>query len=93
LDHLREIDKVELRYDFLREYWGKGYGTEAAKAVVRYAFYKMGIPELYAAVHPENIASERIIKRIGMTYLKKMDWPDKKQVHIYLLSNPSISNE
>ncbi len=46
--------------------WGKGYATEAARAVIAYGFDTLQLPIIYAVVRPENIASMRVARRLGM---------------------------
>lgn len=63
-----EIDgEVEIGYGLSEEYRGHGYATEAAKAVVRYAFEQAGQDVLVAIVKPENSASRRVIEKLGFT--------------------------
>jgi RimJ/RimL family protein N-acetyltransferase len=50
------------------EHNGKGYATEAAKAIVDYAVERVGASYLVAVADPENIASQRVMKRLGMSY-------------------------
>ena len=58
-------DKKELFYGIAKEYWGQGYGYEAARAVVDAAFTVLKLPLLTAVVKPDNIASVRIIEKCG----------------------------
>jgi ribosomal-protein-alanine N-acetyltransferase len=46
--------------------WGKGYASEAARAVVRDGFGRLGVPEIVAFAAPENQRSQRVMQRIGM---------------------------
>lgn len=48
-----------------RAFWGRGFGREAASAVVRHAFAIPGITALHAGHHPENLASRRILEGVG----------------------------
>ena len=50
------------------DHWGQGYVTEAAQAMVRFAFQRAGKTELAAAVHPDNPASMRVLEKAGFTY-------------------------
>jgi ribosomal-protein-alanine N-acetyltransferase len=55
-----------LGYFLLPDYWGKGYATEAAKAVIRFAFGSCGVHKLTASCLMENIASERVMIKSGL---------------------------
>ena len=57
--------EVEIAYSMSEEYRNNGYATEAAKAVLQYAFETAGQDALVAIVKPENIASQHVIKKLG----------------------------
>jgi len=63
--HRRADGDVEIGYVIARDAWGRGYATEAARAVVRYAFDVAGLPRLWAFVGMRNAASVAVIRRIG----------------------------
>lgn len=58
---------VEVGYLFKRQYWGRGYATEAARACKRYAFDTLGCAEVYSIIRDTNLASQRVAERNGMT--------------------------
>jgi [ribosomal protein S5]-alanine N-acetyltransferase len=58
---------VEVYYALLPTAWGKGYATEAARAVVAYALGPLGLAEVLAEVDEGNTASVAVIERLGMT--------------------------
>jgi len=51
-------------YVLAKDAWGRGYATEAVKAVIEIA-RNAGIVRLYAVCHPENLASERVLQKCG----------------------------
>lgn len=57
----------EIGYIFQKEYWGKGYATEAATACKKYAFEELGIKEVYSLIKEDNIASQNVELRNGMS--------------------------
>jgi RimJ/RimL family protein N-acetyltransferase len=57
----------EIGWIFLKTATNNGYATEAAKAMVQYAFETEKIHRLIATCQPENIASKRICEKLGMT--------------------------
>ncbi len=61
--------EVEVAYHFVREHHGRGYATEAARAVLEYGFGAMGLERIVAFCYPENIASKRVMLKIGMREL------------------------
>lgn len=56
----------EIGWVFNPVYHNRGYATEAAKAVVKYAFEELNAHRVIATCQPENIASYRIMEKIGM---------------------------
>lgn len=66
-----ELGEVELGYCLAKAYWGKGLATEVAQAVVRFAFEDLKLERLVAVVVPENIASWKLLERIGFMIERK----------------------
>jgi ribosomal-protein-alanine N-acetyltransferase len=64
--------EVEIAYLLDKRYWRQGLGTEAAKALLRYGFEQLRLSRLICMVHPENEASAKVARNIGMTLEKEM---------------------
>ncbi len=58
--------RAELGYWIGVPYWGNGYATEAAGALVRYAFDELKLNRVYASHVPDNPASGKILLKLGM---------------------------
>jgi RimJ/RimL family protein N-acetyltransferase len=58
-------DTPEFGYWLGEPFWGRGYMSEAARAVVNYAFRAAAVPQLSAGCRIENAASRRILERLG----------------------------
>ena len=58
---------LEIFYSLAPGAWGRGYATEAARAVVEYGLGPLGLPEVLAEVDEGNTASVAVVKRLGMT--------------------------
>ena len=63
----------DLGYRLIKRYWGKGYATEAAKAVLGYGFGNRNIQEIYADADKNNIASKRVLEKAGLTFVETFD--------------------
>lgn len=63
----------ELYYLIGRDHWSNGYATEAAAALVAYAFDVIGLERLYAKADPRNAASLRIIEKLGFAFDRVLD--------------------
>jgi ribosomal-protein-alanine N-acetyltransferase len=59
---------VEIGWRLRPEYWGRGLATEAARAVMDYGFHTWGFPRLISVAQPANLASIRVMEKLGMTY-------------------------
>ncbi len=58
----------ELGYCFGVEHWGKGYATEAARAVIDYAFEEFAIDQLLAGARVLNPASRHVLEKCGFQW-------------------------
>ncbi|MCB6974526.1 MULTISPECIES: GNAT family N-acetyltransferase [Butyricimonas] len=56
----------EVGYLLRKEFWHKGYATEAAIACKEYAFEKLGFDEVYSIIRDTNVASQNVASRNGM---------------------------
>lgn len=61
-------DAAELGYWIGRKYWGRGYATESARAVVAWAFDTLAIHRVHAGHFPRNPASGRVLRKLGMRH-------------------------
>lgn len=57
----------EVGWTLRREFWGKGYATEAARRALEYGFHELDRPHIISLIHPENRASIRVAERLGET--------------------------
>ncbi len=64
----QRYERGELGYWVGKPYWNNGYCTEAAKAVVQYAFAELGLNRIHASHLKRNPASGRVMQKIGMVY-------------------------
>ena len=58
---------TEIGWRFAAHAWGHGYATEAARAVLEFAFSELGLPEIVSMTAVQNTPSRRVMERIGMT--------------------------
>lgn len=68
LQYLPELDETEVGFLLDRPFWGKGFATEAALASLNFGFKQMKLNHIIALVHPENLASRRVIQKCGTKY-------------------------
>ena len=60
-----EGPELELAYHFKPTHWGRNFATEAAHACVLYAFERLHAIRIIAGVHTENVASRRVLEKVG----------------------------
>jgi RimJ/RimL family protein N-acetyltransferase len=70
---LPEQREPELGYRFLPEFWGMGLATEAAHACVEYARSELRLKRLIGLVHPENVASARVMRKLDFHVERKTE--------------------
>ena len=58
----------EIGFHICSRYWGRGFASEGARAVMEYAFDQLGSAGLFAGHHPDNKTSRRLIEKLGFLY-------------------------
>jgi RimJ/RimL family protein N-acetyltransferase len=84
----REKEGVyELGFHLHAAHWGRGYASEAARAVIGYGFDALGASALFAGHHPNNSASRRLLEKLGFRYTHDEFYPPTRLHHpSYLLT-------
>ena len=65
---------VEIGWRFMPDAWGQGYATEAARAALDYGLRALGLEEIIAFTARTNLASQAVMKRIGMVHAPERDF-------------------
>lgn len=80
----------ELGWRLARSAWGRGLATEAAVAARDDAFGRLGLPELISIIHPDNVRSQRVARKLGMRVQKQIENPALgRLVDVWGLSAPA----
>ncbi|MEM6642281.1 MAG: GNAT family N-acetyltransferase [Bacteroidota bacterium] len=61
--------EIEVGYRMQKEYWNKGYATEASIGLLKYGFRKLNLKKIVSSAHIDNLASRRVLEKIGMSYV------------------------
>jgi len=72
LQYLPELEETEVGLLLDCPFWGKGYATEAALASLDFGFERFHLDHIIALVHPDNLASRRVIEKCGMSYVESL---------------------
>ena len=65
---LDETAETEVKYLLKRSHWGRGLATEGARRSIQYAFTELDLDMIVGLVHPENIASQRVLEKSGLIF-------------------------
>ncbi len=82
------LDGIEILYGYAKEYWGNGYAIEAAKAVLDFGIAELKYEEVVAAVNYDNVASDKVLIKIGMEFCGEVEWPEQGMVKKYRMGSP-----
>jgi RimJ/RimL family protein N-acetyltransferase len=58
---------IQISWRLMKEYWGKGYATEAARATIDFGLNQLKLSEIVSLTVPHNLRSRAVMERIGMT--------------------------
>ncbi len=72
----------EIGWRLAPEYWGQGLATEAARAILKHGIQTLGFQRVIATVQAKNMASIRVIEKLGMTLERSFD-RDGREVLLY----------
>ena len=64
------VPELEVGWTTVPERWGEGFATELGRAAVDVAFGPLAAPDVVAFTLPHNIASRRVMEKLGFTYEK-----------------------
>ena len=64
------VDEPELGYRLRRSAWGKGYGTEGSRALIRKGFTELGVKRVVAFTYGEHFASRRVMEKSGLRLVR-----------------------
>lgn len=65
---LAENDEIEVGYALAKDFWGRGLATEAAARFLKYGFEELELEKIVALAREENIASRKVMEKLGLKY-------------------------
>ncbi len=79
---------LEIGFHLRKDFWTKGYATEAAKAMIKYAFDELDVNKLFAGHNPKNTSSAKVLAKLGFIYTHDEFYPPTGLMHpSYTLEN------
>jgi [ribosomal protein S5]-alanine N-acetyltransferase len=67
-------DVVGLAYAVMSDHWNQGFATEMAEASLRFGFEQLGLSEIGSWTLPINLASQRVMEKLGFRYEKDIEF-------------------
>lgn len=89
LKYRPELNEIDLGYRFKKEFWGKGYATEAAYASIKYGFTKLNLHRIVGRAEIDNVGSWKVLENCGMIYITD-EVVDGYPVRTYEIRRPSV---
>lgn len=79
----------EISYQFLPSWWGKGYATEVAHLIIKYALNELNLSKVIAETQTANTPSCRLLERLGMELERTINRFGAEQA-IYSIKSPNL---
>lgn len=83
-------NEIEVIYGIEKRFWGKAFAFDASKAVLNYGFDTLNLEKIIALVNPENVASWKILEKLGMSLIKEIETEIEK-LKVYEMSKEDFS--
>jgi RimJ/RimL family protein N-acetyltransferase len=61
-----DLREANIGYELNPEFWGQGYASEAARAILRFGFEELGLHRVWAECVADNAGSVRVLEKLGM---------------------------
>lgn len=90
LKYNKEVDETDIGFRFFEHYWNKGYATESAKACIDYGFEKLYLKTIIGRAMHENVASIKVLEKIGLTFDKEFDFDEQNKGVIYKIERTKM---
>jgi RimJ/RimL family protein N-acetyltransferase len=74
------LEGVDIGFAFLPNYEGKGYGFESASKILETGFEHFGITKIKGITTKNNIASQRLLEKLGLSYVRDIRIPDDDEL-------------
>jgi RimJ/RimL family protein N-acetyltransferase len=69
--------RANIGYEIAPTYWGRGYATEAARAIITFGFLELQLHRIWAHCLADNVASYQVLEKLGMRRegrLREEEW-------------------
>ncbi len=80
LKYSDDKDEYDIGFRFYKEFWNMGYASETAQKCIEFGFKDLKIQSIVGRAMEDNIASIKVLEKIGMTFKKQNDFNNQKWV-------------
>ncbi|WP_333853087.1 GNAT family N-acetyltransferase [Epilithonimonas sp.] len=77
------LDETDIGFRFFEEHWNKGFATESAKACIDFGFENLNLKSIVGRAMKENIASIKVLEKIGLKFEREFDFDKNNKGVIY----------
>ena len=92
LQYLTDTEEVEIGFLLSKPTWGQGFATEGAREGLKYGFETLGLERIVGIVHPENISSQGVLEKLGLTFKNEAEYFGM-EVYRYVIDAASYSSQ
>lgn len=64
---LNTANDVEVGYRLRKEFWGQGFATEIATALLNFGFQELKLPAIYGTTHNDHVVSQHVLQKVGLS--------------------------
>lgn len=83
LKYDKHLDETDIGFRFFEEHWNKGFATESAKACLDHGFENLNLKSIIGRAMSENLASIKVLEKIGLKFEREFDFDEKNKGVIY----------
>jgi len=88
LKYDENCSETDIGFRFFEHQWNKGYGTESAQACLKYGFGKLGLKRIIGRSMAENMASIKVLEKIGLAFIREFAFDPNNKGVIYEIKYP-----
>lgn len=92
LKYNKDKNEYDIGFRFYRDFWNKGFATETAQKCLDFGFHDLVIEKIVGRAMKENIASIKVLSKIGMNFKQTFDFDGHEGV-IYEITNTEYRNK
>ena len=86
LKYDKNLDETDIGFRFFEEHWNKGLATESAKACINFGFENLNLKSIVGRAMSENIASIKVLEKIGLKFEREFDFDKSNKGVIYRIN-------